>query len=91
VSPYSKYPYALDEISGSSKINVSLIDNNNGAKAEIGVLDFTQKDRTVITKKNFDSLFLDYSREGLTTIIKFHYGIRDSDSVNKISSNSNFF
>jgi len=90
VSPYSKYPYALDEISGSSKINVSLIDNNNGAKADIGVLDFTQKDRTVITKKNFDSLFLDYSREGLTTIIKFHYGIRDSDSVNKISSKNNF-
>jgi len=71
VNPYSKYPYALDEISGSSKIHVSLIDNNNGGKADIGVLDFTQKDRTVITKKNFDNLFLDYAREGLTTVFYF--------------------
>jgi len=50
---------------------VTLIDNSNNAKADLGVIDISQKEKIIITKKNFDNLFLDFASEGLTTVLYF--------------------
>jgi len=45
-----------------------IIDNQNGETANGGTLDITKKEKTVITRKNFDNIFIDFSVENPTTV-----------------------